>query len=440
MAEAQRLGIGLNSGLAAGTISAQSKQPLAFNSQLNDAAEDHSSWMINVDRFSHTGAGNSDPGDRMADAGYNFTGSWTWGENIAWNGTTGNLNLLSSTRSAHDGLFRSAGHRTNILSDGFKEIGVGLETGLFTSGNTYNALMLTQNFARSGSGNFVTGVVYNDTNNDDFYSVGEGRSAVQVSISKNGTILDSGSVWNSGGYSQKTTATGDIMVKFSGGGLPAPVSVQVEVSNQNVKVDLVGTSHIEASASVNLLARAKSVQLLGLDHIDANGTSLNNRLNGNDGNNKLSGAAGNDRLYGEGGNDTLKGGNGRDTLFGGNGRDKLFGNGSHDTLNAGSGADVLAGGSGNDTLSGAAGNDIYKGNGGADIFHFGKNGDRDRIKDFSSGVDKLDLSDFDFNSVGSAKAVGSNVSGNVVFDFGRGDVLIVEDIQLNQFSNADFIL
>ena len=82
-AEAARLGIGLNDGVAAGTLSGAPEQPLAFNPQLIDAAQQHSAWMLATDTFSHTGANGSSPGDRMNAAGYGFNGAWGWGENIA---------------------------------------------------------------------------------------------------------------------------------------------------------------------------------------------------------------------------------------------------------------------------------------------------------------------------------------------------------------------
>src|SRR4051794_36660045 len=50
-AEAARLGISLNEGLASGTITSTSKQPLAFNANLIDAARNHSTWMIANDTF-----------------------------------------------------------------------------------------------------------------------------------------------------------------------------------------------------------------------------------------------------------------------------------------------------------------------------------------------------------------------------------------------------
>ncbi len=86
-AEAARYGIDLNEGLPAGTISAAAKQPLSFNPELTDAARAHSTWMLANDVFAHEGVGGSDPGDRMEDAGYTFTGSWGWGENLAYRGS-----------------------------------------------------------------------------------------------------------------------------------------------------------------------------------------------------------------------------------------------------------------------------------------------------------------------------------------------------------------
>src|SRR3954469_13361156 len=78
--EAARLGIDVNEGLSQGQITTAPKQPLAFDPALTDSARGHAKWMLDNDVFSHTGAGGSNPGDRMADAGYNFTGNWRWGE------------------------------------------------------------------------------------------------------------------------------------------------------------------------------------------------------------------------------------------------------------------------------------------------------------------------------------------------------------------------
>src|SRR4051794_27486730 len=78
--EADRLGIGLNDGLAPGTLSGSSKAPLATNFYLVDAALGHSKWMIDIDKFAHSGIGDGTPGSRITASGYQWN---TWGENIA---------------------------------------------------------------------------------------------------------------------------------------------------------------------------------------------------------------------------------------------------------------------------------------------------------------------------------------------------------------------
>lgn len=116
------------------------------------------SWMLNTDTFSHAGVNGFQPDDRMRSAGYSFTGNWSWDENIAWVGTTGTLDANAAIYQLHQNLFLSSGHRKNILNDGFNETGISAQTGQFTSGANFNAEMVTQGFAYSGTHNFVTGV------------------------------------------------------------------------------------------------------------------------------------------------------------------------------------------------------------------------------------------------------------------------------------------
>ena len=182
-AEAARQGIDLNQGLAPGTISTAPKQVLAMSDQLVLAADNHSKWMLHNDQFNHqeplnfpTFRTGLNPGDRMTAAGYVFAGPITSnGENISWIGSSGAVNATTSIIDQHRGLFLSPGHRTNKVSDTFREAGIGQELGTFPSnGTNLNASMVTQNFALSGTKVFVTGVVYNDTIvNDDFFTVGE---------------------------------------------------------------------------------------------------------------------------------------------------------------------------------------------------------------------------------------------------------------------------
>lgn len=321
-AEAARLGIGINTGLSAGQITSAAKQPLAANELLKDAALAHSQWMIAQDIFSHTGAGGSDPGDRMTSAGYAFTGSWTWGENIAWSGTTGTPDADAYTADLADNLFLSPGHRVNILNDSFRELGTGIATGAFTSGGTtYNAVMGTQDFAKSGSNVFLTGVAITDTDGDNFYDIGEARSGISVSVTVGGAPVGSDTTATAGGY-DAGFAGGTADVAFSGGTLAADVHVTVAMGARNAKVDLINDHEIASSASITLGDGAIDLVLLGIASINGTGNAEANQLLGNRGANTLSGGDG---------ADMLRGGQGRDVLIGGNGHDVFDFNSKSDT-------------------------------------------------------------------------------------------------------------
>lgn len=300
-AEAKRAGIDLNAGLSPGTISTASKQPLAGNDALANAAAAHSQWMLDTDTFSHTGSGGSSPGARMSAAGYGFSGSWSWGENIAWAGTTGTLNVLSMVNSEHSGLFKSAGHRTNMLNDNFREIGLGIETGNFSG---YNAVMTTQDYAKSGSLAFLTGVAYNDTDGNQFYSIGEGRGGVQFAAKLLNGATTTATTASAGGYEMKLAA-GTYDVTLSGGGLTSALGMQLDIGTRNIKLDLVGTDSVNSSASLIMGANLKAAALLGLDNLNVTGNALDNVITGNGGANMLNGGAGIDKVTGGLGNDTF---------------------------------------------------------------------------------------------------------------------------------------
>ncbi len=233
--EAARYGINLNQGLSAGTISSSAKQPLVFNQNLIESSREHSEWMLETNTFSHTGNGGSSAGDRMRDANYSFTGSWTWGENIAWRGSTGTIDETQTIGTQHEGLFKSSGHRTNILNDNFREIGIGAVTGNY---NGYNALMTTQNFAKSGNSVFLTGVAFDDAvQDDDFYTVGEGLGGIQVEAVRSDGQSFTTTTFASGGY-QLALAPGEYSVNFSGGSLGQTVQRDITIGQKNIKVDL----------------------------------------------------------------------------------------------------------------------------------------------------------------------------------------------------------
>ena len=456
--EAARHGINLNQNLAAGTISGAAKQVLAPNNRLQDAATDHSDWMLAKDTFSHTGAGGSDPGDRMSGAGYSFSGSWTWGENISWRGSTGSINAGSAIALQHKSLFLSAGHRENIMEAAFREVGVAQELGKFTSGGTtYNASMVTQNFAKSGSKVFLTGVAYSDGDNDDFYSIGEGVSNVKFTIGSN-----SAKTIGAGGYSLSVKPASDVDVKVTAAS-GAVSQVRVDLSAGNAKLDLVDGKLFLSSVDLKLVSGATAAKLLGVADLTLRGNSKANSLTGNDGDNLLKGYSGNDVLRGCDGNDTLKGGGGRDTLKGGDDNDLLYGNSAsdvirgndgndilrgstghdtlkggtgHDTVYGGSGNDVLFGGDGNDWLRGDKGNDRLTGGAGADEFVFATGHGSDRITDFEDGTDLIRITSgaSGFGDV----TVRAEAGGHTRVTFADVTILL-EDTDPSDIGASDFV-
>ena len=234
--EANLFGIELNDGLAANTISEAAKQPLAFNLLLIDAARSHGQWMLDNDIFDHIGVNGSNARDRMISAGYQFTGSWAWAENLGTRGTTGTLDVINEIIRINEGLFKSSSHRPNILNNSFREIGLATLTGDYYG---FNSIMVTENFAKSGSDVFLTGVAFNDLVSEDaFYTVGEGLAGIEVTaIRQSDNLSFTTTTMPSGGY-QIALDAGTYEVSFSDNNQTLGNTRQVTIAGENVKLDL----------------------------------------------------------------------------------------------------------------------------------------------------------------------------------------------------------
>ncbi len=366
-AEAARFGINLNAGLAAGTLEAGSRQVLAPNALLEDAATSHSLWMLSADVFSHTGAGGSSPGMRAADAGYDWNNI---AENIAFRGTSAGLSLAGVIDEQHRDLFLSASHRVNLLNDTYREIGLGQEGGSYRSGGTsYQGGMLTELFGRSGPAHFLTGVAYGDRDGDGFYSIGEGQEGVRLAAQGQATATSA-----AGGYALALTPGARLDVTGSIGA--TAFSVSLGFADGNVKLDVVDGNRFLTSGSIALGSGIDRVSLLGLDDLAARGNAAANVISGNAGANRLSGLGG------------------ADSIDGGAGADHLSGEIGNDRLNGGSGADRLFGGTGGDRLDGGIAADLLSGGAGGDRFVFQARCGNDRISDFAAAEgDRLFLDD-----------------------------------------------
>ncbi|MDZ4311336.1 MAG: CAP domain-containing protein [Cypionkella sp.] len=406
--EAARYGTDLNAGLAAGTVSTASKQVLAPNVLLENAAIGHSQWMLAADVFSHTGSGGSSASQRAAAAGYRGS---KIGEDLSWRGTSGTMNLDSAINTHHKDLFLSAGHRKVMLDDAYQEIGIAQERGKFNlDGRNYDSSMLTELYGKPVTLTaFLTGVIYNDTDRNGFYSIGEGVAGTTFSAQGK-----SASSAVAGGYAIGLTAAAEVTVTGKVGGLDFAFAVWM--TNGNVKVDIVNHNLLLSSGSIGLNLGINNLTLLGNANLFATGNANANVMTGNDGANRFDGGAGDDVLMGRNGADNLTGGLGSDKIFGGNG------------------ADRLAGGGGADRIDGGAGNDVLVGNLGSDSFVFANDFGRDVVVDFSlADKEKLVFDDLIWGgSALSAQQVVSRfahvVAGNVVFEFSANEVITLAGV------------
>jgi uncharacterized protein YkwD len=104
--------------------------PLRMDTQLRDAARQHSADMYKRKYFSHKTPDGKTPYDRLHQLHLNFV---TAGENLAF---------AADVNTAFNSLMQSPDHRANILNPDFRCIGVGAYKGL----NGYEE-MFTQDFA-----------------------------------------------------------------------------------------------------------------------------------------------------------------------------------------------------------------------------------------------------------------------------------------------------
>lgn len=265
--EATRLGLSdVNEGLDPGIDLTGYKQPLAWNINLGDAAIGHTTAMFDQnevgdnDFFAHINpnTGSTIPG-RIGDAGYDGVVNGAVGENIAY--AVYNLSPIDLTFASnyfHEALFIDAdyegrGHRINILDPDYKEIGINSGQGTNYSAGRQNfnpntgedweyAAITTQDFGFVSDTNpFLTGVVYDDIDNDFFYDVGEGLGDITVSaVSSSGTFETN--TYDTGGY-QLQLAPDTYQVTFSGdldgnSSTTETVTQEVIIGSQNIKVDV----------------------------------------------------------------------------------------------------------------------------------------------------------------------------------------------------------
>ena len=301
-AMAARFGISLNDGLPPGTISATPKQALAMSDILLATSDYHNDWMIANGSFSTTGDQGSNPGDRMAYAGFNDGETFDWGETLHWKpfNASASVNEDSVAYSIWREMFLDPQSRAILLNGDYNEIGIGFTNGIVGGTPTVRAFVVGHDLAASDE-RFITGGALSFTF-DDVLSMPNPMSPRIVTGTDGSTTTGA-----AGGY--RIAATSDLQVVTLG-----DLTVSLQMPDENVKLDLAGPSSVRSSHTITLEAGVRVAELLGIrdaDLITANDNGAVS-LYGNSGANHLLGNWANDRLDGGAGADRLEGGYGND--------------------------------------------------------------------------------------------------------------------------------
>ena len=226
------------------------RPPLAFHTKLIDAARNHTRDMDQNNFQGHTSSNGDELGTRYSKVGYASMGMY--GENVAaysesvWHGHCG-LNVDWGEENQ-----KVLGHRSNIMNFNtsvYTEIGIGITyNGKGLSSGSVGPYVITQDFG-IGSTRYVTGVVYDDKNKNGFYDIGEGIPNVKL-VPNRGTYYTVTS--SSGGYALPYSGGSSLTIVASEGGLSAPITKNIAVDGNNVKLDFTTSASAQGPGAVVL--------------------------------------------------------------------------------------------------------------------------------------------------------------------------------------------
>jgi uncharacterized protein YkwD len=216
--------------------------PLSMNATLISAARSHSQNMLQNNYQGHSGPDGSLT--TRLQAYTSAANGWSIGENVyaysksVWYGHVG-FQVDWGGAALTGGMQSPPGHRQNIHSTTFREVGIGVVLGSNGGSGGVGPQLVTQDFGMVGGlSPFVTGVVYRDLNNNGFYDPGEGVGGVTVTVSNLNSYAVTGTA---GGYSVPVSGNGTYTVTFSGGSVPTNQKSVSVINGENLKSDYVVT-------------------------------------------------------------------------------------------------------------------------------------------------------------------------------------------------------
>ena len=223
-----------------------SRGPLAINDDLFDSARFHADEMATHDYFAHQSEVTGDwPNKMVRDQGYALPSSWSDSRNYVESIAAGTSDSYTTAARPLKSLIvdrgiSSLGHRHHLLGYDApdqstfhavnREIGVGYAYDAASSYESYWAIHIANT---SPADRFLTGVVFDDLNDNGRYDLDEGLAGVTVAAGGLSTITNA-----HGGWSIQTTI-GSHTVTASGGAFTGTATAVAVVEGENVEVDFI---------------------------------------------------------------------------------------------------------------------------------------------------------------------------------------------------------
>lgn len=217
------------------------RPPLSHNGFLETAAKGHADYMASTGFYGHATPDGKNANGRILAAGYQLNDYFGTNptinltENIGKGTGQAPGNQLKTAQSVHDAFMidynvMGAKHRLNILGVGQfsknREAGLGYR---HVAPSDY----IVQEFAYTKTDKpFVTGVAFNDRDNDEIARAGEGTPGVTVTLSHASGFSISTTTKTAGGFSFEVFVPATYTLTIDG------KSTQVTVAADNLKVDL----------------------------------------------------------------------------------------------------------------------------------------------------------------------------------------------------------
>lgn len=219
------------------------RQPLAINPSLTASAQFHSAEMATHNYFSHVSAiSGRHPNGNALDNGYPLPSFWERDANYIESIAAGTL--TASAGRALEQLTRSPSHRAHLFGENAffaanREGGVGYA---FDPSSTYSHYWTVHLARAEPTGNFLTGVVFEDANQNQQYDLREGIAGATVTIGGQSVLTN-----EAGGWALPVPANESLTVMVQHPDWTFDAVTQVDAKDLNVQLDF---QYLPSSGSI----------------------------------------------------------------------------------------------------------------------------------------------------------------------------------------------